>query len=54
MMIPGQRVRHCEYNTTGVFMGSNNGYFVVKLDGHDLPLDPVKIDHVDQWEVIYG
>lgn len=51
-MIPGQRVRHREYNTTGVFVGSDRNGFVVRLDGYELPLNPMTIDYMDRWEVI--
>ena len=42
-MIPGQRVKHREYNTTGVFVGSDrNGFIyhpgVMRGTGRPLPL----------------
>ena len=49
-MIPGQRIRHIEYEITGVCVELNDNNFVVKLDGQDLPLNPMAIDYINRWE----
>jgi hypothetical protein len=51
-MICGQRVKHREYNTTGVITRINDKEFVVKLDGWDLSLDVIPIKYIEEWGVI--